>query len=763
MEGATLELDLWWMLPAVSSRVEGKSLLQIAAFILAPTPRALEPPVVKAFMFLATPVVGLSLKALILISLVVHCASAFLLYRVLRQCGLSARGSFFTGGFYFALSANFHAYLWPVGFQHLFAVFTILLTLHLYLAAENRMRARSGGYPWAYGAALGAALLASLQRSALIAPGLILMEILVRPRKPGERLALYRRWFPLFAVSLLYPAWALTLCDDGILTGMILHSGLPTAIQDFLLPSGFTARPFPHVPKYLLLLGAGLAGLLGLGALLGALRRWGRAGKPILAASLLLAGLALFGFQDRRQLLFPYNAGVPFVTTLASFLYPMRMALTMDSTEMGYTLPAQISPLLFYASLFLVVVFGARFAARKRRLLLFPAWYLLCLGFLLRYQYSFFPVICPSRYFVYLSPFVGAAFCPVIVTVYLKIARRIRLRPSTREILLLGAFTLLALANLAAARVAAWRGKVVNTFYLYEDLRAAWLIRASLEPALARSRGAPLAVSVEGAEPLPLEPLGEANYPYADPARYDHLRIALREALGGRGFGRVRINEGAQPGSSLRYVIQARDVLGPDGQRVDPFGRLLEEGVARMVGGQNERALSLFGQAVRMRPFLLRYGLSPGLRLEDLRWLTQGEEFREWLRDIHARWFTKTAKWDRIRSVMEEELAEYTRCLFYLSYVEAQEGHEERSRYWLSQIQHVDRDPERLISLISKDPVVSQDARMAAFVQRFSDGTTFEQPLPWRKDDYGFERFLARLLLHWDFPSAWDVRAGSSP
>lgn len=762
---ATMELDLWWMLPAVSSLVEGKSGLSIASFILAPSPRALEPPVVKAFMLLATPVVGLRLQHLVLLSLVVHCASAVLLYRVVRRFGVGARGGFFTACFYFTVSANFHAFLWPVAFQHLFAVFTILLVLHLYLRTEEQVQDSGGRLPWAtYGAALLAALLASLQRSALIVLGLILTDILVRPREPSERIALYRRWFPLFLIGLFYPAWILTLCDDGILTGIILHSDLPAQIKDFLLPAGFTQRSFASGLKYPLLLAAGLAGLLGIGVFLERASCWKRRVNPLLlVAGLVLAGVALFGFQDKRQLFFPYNALVPFVTTLISFLHPVQMALAMDATEKNYTIPAQISFFGFWVSLFLLWTFWVGFVVRKKRLLLFFVWYLLCLSFLLRYQYTFFPVISPSRYFVYLSPFVGATLCSVTVTVYLKLAHRLRLKAFTREILLVGAFVLLCLPNLAAARLASWRGKLVNTYYVYDDLRVSHLIKESLQETLRSSRPASLRVAVEGVEPLPLKALGEASYPYADPARYDHFRIAVREAMGGRLIGQLQINETGHPAPSHRYVIQGPTLLGPEGQRVDAFGRIMGEGLVQMAAGQNQRAIELFKQAAHAKPFLLNYCLSPGLRLEDVRWLTNGEEFHEWLRKLHVRWFTKTEKFEQIRLAMEADLSEYILCLFYLSYLEAEEGREENSRYWISQIYHLDRDPERLISWISESPIVKTNERMGSFAGRFRDGTTFDQPLPWRKDDYGFERFLARLFFQWDFPSTWDLRAGAPP
>jgi len=313
--------------------------------------------------------------------------------------------------------------------------------------------------------------------------------------------------------------------------------------------------------------------------------------------------------------------------------------------------------------------------------------------------------------------------------------------------------------NLVAVRLVSWRGKLVNTYYVYEDLRIARLVGEDLRGV---KRGlSPLTVVVDQVQPMPFQGIGETDYPYADPGRYDNLRIAMSETVGSRLVGWIHVNEaGGDSSTSRRYVVRQSHLFDREGQRADAFGRLMEEGVSQMVTGQGNRAIGFFERAVQARPFLLNYCLSPGLRLEDIRWLTGGQEFREWLRKVHARWRTKTEKFESTRSVMEQELSEYALCLFYLSYLEAQEGREERSRYWLSQIYYLEQDPERLISWISQVPVVKANEEMGRFVGCFRDGAIFDTPLPWRKDDYGFERFLARLLLQWDVLSKWDVRAG---
>ena len=758
---ATMEQDLWWMLPALSSWIEGKSAWDIAAFILAPAPPALEPPVVKAFLLLAAPAGGLPIRCLLLIAMAVHCASALLLYGLARRCGLARRAAFAAGCFYFSVVGQFHAILWPTAFQHLFAVFSILLLLNLYLEADRRIKAGRPGAGRAMAAALAAGGLASIQRSGLIGLFLVLVEIGIGSRGAERRATRYRRWFPLFALSLFYPVWIVSSSIDGILTGMILHSGLPNRIQAFLLPPGFTQNPVPAGVKYPVLLALGLSGLFGIRALLWAATRWRRAGRAIgfVAAALLLGAFAALLLQDKRQWLFPYNALGPFVTMLASFLRPMQTALGIQSFEPSYPIPPQISPLGVGVSVLLLAVFWAGFVRHKGRLGLFLLWYLVCLVFLLRYFYTALPMVSPSRYLIYLTPFAAVVFGSVAAWFSLRLSRTLRWSSSRSERVGAGVLLVLCAANLAAIPLASWRGKLANTFYVYDDLRAAWQLKENLAVLPRDRRGPGGQVSVEGVEPMLFKGIGETSYAHADPGRYDNLRIAVREAAGRRLSSLLRVNQKTGAGD-FAYRIRRSHLLDAQGRRADRFGALLESGLSQMKAGEQAQAVESLKRAAQEKPFLLNYCLAPGLRLEDLRWLTGGIGLREWVGRISARWKTKTVKFDSLRAGMEQELSEYALCLFTLSYLESQQGHEEQSRYWLSQIYWLEPDPDRLIPWISQIPEVRGDPELSGFVQRFKDSATFDNPVPWRKDDYGFERFMVRLLFRWDFLSSWDRRAG---
>lgn len=684
--GATLELDLWWMLTAISSLTEGKSAGEILRFILAPEPPALEPPVVKAFLLLAVPPIGLKIRHLVLISMLVHGANALLLWRVLLQFKLGRRIAFLAACFYFAGLAHFHAFLWPTAFQHLFAVFTLLVLLHFYLKTEERFQAGDSRWKRAYASTLATALLASMQRSALIGGILILADGIVCSRSREERAARYRRWFPLFALSLFYPAWILSSGADGILAGMVLHSGLPDRVKDLFLPAGATHTPIQSALKYPLFFSVGLAALLGLGGFLRWAWRWKKGWKILLffIAFLIFGGLVLRWFQDKRQLLFPYNALTPFVSTLVSFLWPVQTVFKMGTPEPAHQIiPAQVSLLGAGLSVLLLSFFWSGFVSRKRRLLLFFAWYGLCLVFLLRHPYTAFPVASPSRYFIYLSPGVGVVFSAAAVWGFSKLARALRLKAWVREGILIAFFTALCVSNLAAIRLAGWKGRLANTYYAYDDLRVARLLVEDLRRA--RPGPPPWTVVVDGVEPMmPMQKIGGMDYPAVDPKRYDNLRIAVREEAAGL-IGLLQVNEGTRRPGARHYLLRRSRLLASDGSRVDRFGRALEEGLSRISAGQRREAIGLLERAAEERPFLLNYCLDAGRPLEDVGLLTSGLGFRRWLARIHEGWRTKTGKFEAIHSVMEEELSEYLLCLSTLAELEAQEGRGERSRYWVSQ------------------------------------------------------------------------------
>lgn len=185
---------------------------------------------------------------------------------------------------------------------------------------------------------------------------------------------------------------------------------------------------------------------------------------------------------------------------------------------------------------------------------------------------------------------------------------------------------------------------------------------------------------------------------------------------------------------------------------VAPFDRMHEAALSQLSQGNEEAAGTLFLQAARHRPFLLRFLLPNTCRLEDLRWLTNGIGLGRWLAQI--------PKHPRIAKVFEKELSDYEACLFYLAYLGDRHGRKEESRYWLSQLYYLEQDPEVLTSRLSQRPRVREEPAVAEFLRSLKQGGLFVDPARWQKDDYSFGRFLGRFLFRWDIASTWDRRFG---
>jgi hypothetical protein len=734
------EQDLWWMLPMLSHYVDGKPLSQVLGFLLGPAPYMLGQPALKIYLSLGNSSwLGLYTTHLIMVSVGVHAANAGLLYWLSRQLGLSRRVSLCSALVYFTSFAHFHAYLWPTAAQHVFAVFTILLMLNLYLNTEQRID-RHARYTWLLVGMWAVTIAASLQRSTLIAPALILTHILVCSKDPQDRIAKYDRWLPLFVAYLLYPAMALTFVGDHIIT---------TAFVPILIP--------PIVKALMLFLG-GVACLMVIRWLLRMppLSWRGRLVVRGLILSAIVGGLVILSLNDRRQVLWPYNALVPFITTLTSFLEPLQAVFLIDSTEPYHYISPQISVFSVLLSLLLIGTFIAVFVTQKKPLIIVLVWYVLSLGHLLS-NYSSFHVRIPSRYFIYLSPVFAVIFSAVLIHGYSALVKNTRLKPLSRDIILAGLLISLSIPNLLAIRLELFRGKLANTYMIYDDIRTASLIRDDLRHSNAVRRQ-PGAIYVTNVPEMPVEQFWSPTP--ADPAKFETFRDVVGEIFRDRAMRAIRVNEfpTSTAGNTL-YVVSNYRVQDAQGVSIDPFARLFDGAVTRMAQNRHQEARELFQRAIEYRPFFLRYVLSD-YRLDDVRWITNGLDLRQWVNKAGAAYPSSNEapvpKTEHILTLMNRELSDYLLAMFYLSYLEHRSGHADESRRWLSKMQFLERDPEALSSWIRQVPLVRADRAMLEFLERLKDPAYFRDPLPWWMDDYGFLRFLVRFLFRWDIQSSWD-------
>ncbi len=737
------EGDLWWMVPSVADAVSQRSPVEVVRFLLSPAPLSLGQPILKIYLFLGTVLGGFSTGRMVLVSLLFHAANALLLAGVSRQLGSSRMAAAFSALIYLTLFAHFHAYLWPTAFQHLFAVPTVLGMLSLYLKAEAQIQRGDPRSRWTIAGMFLLGAVSSLQRSAVILTCVLLLtHILVCSEHPRDRWLRYRRWVPLFLLFSIYPCISLATVGDVIINYAIVRIPLPVLVRvSFLMATAA--------------MGWALLGWF--------IRKWAqgvRIQKKAWALGLVGMGALwlLLSLRDRRQILLPYNALVPWNTLFVSFLEPLRVVLEMDSTKAHQLIPPQVSLLSLLGSLSLAGIFIRSFVAKNRALVLWLVWYALTLVHLL-HQYSSFPVVLPSRYAVYLSPVFSVLFGTVAAQGLWLFFKRVPLTPFRQQAVLAGVLALLCVPNLWAIRLGMFRGKMVNTLFVYEDLRAAQLIKEDL---LQRASWMPRGVlCVSNVVPMPFQELDHSG---PDPLRYDNFRWMVAEVFQESAPREVRVNPSLNPlPRETRYLLQEDRILDAQGRPIDPFTQQFEQGLSSLVQNRPQEAVEWFDRAIETRPFLLRYLLGPQ-PLVDIRWITRGLEMREWIGQIFRHWAWRGAPFSKTEvtfSLLHKELSDGILAFFFSSYLKNRLGDSAGSRETFRQIWLLERNPEALCAWIGSHPVVRADPAMGRFLQNFHDPEAFGDPLPWRKDDFGFGRFLVRFFFHWDISSGWDRSRGT--
>ncbi len=614
---AAPETDLWWMLPLMRDRLQGRPLWEGLGFLFSPGPILLGQPLLKIFLAPAG-IWGWSVPMLIGVAIGFHLLNAWLVGSVGQLLGLSRWVSRSAAAVYLSCFAHFHSFFWPTAFHHLVAVFTILGVLWLYLKTEEGAAAARPGWRGLFALTLAAGAAASLERSAILVPILILWHLLVVSRSPEERRRRFDRWMPFFLLFMIYPAFALAFVGDPFINNVIVR------------------LPIPPWVRVAILIGPGIAVLFLLRALLRRRSPW--PWRRILWTAVPALWVALF-LKDHRQVLLPYNLMVPWAAIWASFLDPFGSALAVKSTEPFHYLTGQISLFSMGFSALGVGIFLRVFAAEKRGLWLWPVWYGVCLIHIL-HHYSSFPIRIPSRYFVYLSPLFAWVFCAVGWWAADRLGKRAGWSERVRGAVWVLALAAFCLTNLMAIRLAIFRGKMANTYLVYEELRA------------------------------------------EDPP----------------------------------------------------------------TAGE--------------RPFLLRYLLGD-CRLSDVRWITDGRGLRGWLDELEPRYRSwpgiPNGTGERVRAAMDQELLGYAVGLVERSAAERERGRPDSARKWLSQLYFLEPDPDRLKDWLAADERISGSPKALSDTWvTLKDPAAFGDPLPWRKDDYGFGRFMMRLILGWDIRSRYD-------
>lgn len=737
-----LENDSWWMLPALQASTEGKSFREVLVYLLGPWPISFGQPVLKVYLYAVTGFFGMLAKPLIAVILLLHGVNVVLLYRVCRLLHLSRPMAWMAAAIHAVAFAHFHAFFFSSHFRHVFAMFSMLLLFQSYLQTERQMPAENPLKLGNYWTTLALAALASVQRSTLITAGVILAHLLLVPATSQERLSRYRRWISLFAVWMLYPTFMVAFVGDVIVNEAVARMAYPPAM------------------KWAALLALGAAMMAGIDFLIRWVGTHPWRGKR-LALGGGLFGLALWIFlalQDRRQLLLPYHALVPFGTALTILLSPLTALFRIDSTQALHYFPAWIPVWSLLLSGLLLWVFWNAYLKRQPQLWVWAVWYAAALVHLLRH-YSNTPPTVPSRYFYYVTPVLAVVLSCAVGRLLDWMASPLRAKRSTLEILRAVFLLAVALPNLMAVPVAQWRGKMANTYLTYDDLRAARLIRDDLEGSGTLSQLDSEGVGVRGVVPMPVQEL-MPGHSLVEPGQYENFRIAVTQVFEGTLVPRVRVNEEFVQAAARRpvYAIQGQRVLDEQGRSVNPFDRWMESGFERLEIGDREGALESFRRALEMRPVLLRYLLGD-LKLSDLRWLTGGASLRDWTRRFSDRYLwteERTPKLERTRTIVEEEIWDQIVGLFFVSYLLEEQGRTGEARRWMAQIRFLESDAVVLTEQLARRPEIQGRPKLLQHLDLFRETAYFQEPIPWHKDDFGFERFLLRFLTGWNVLSGWE-------
>lgn len=722
------EMDLGWHIPAVLRHAEGRSAWGTLVAFLEPGPALFSWPAMMVFPWLFQGRLHWPFSSMVLLSVLVHMANAGCVFWTGRELGLSRGSSVLAALLFLTMFIHFHAYLWPMATQHSLIVFSLLITLGLYLRTERAMDRREPRRLLLYGLTLLVAWAGSLQQATLILPPLILVDLLLSSRSGEQRGVRYDRWVPLFLVQPIYSILQLALVGDRVTSPL------------------FAAGDWPA--------GARVAGLYApvLASVVGG--RWlvrARHGPRLLGVGVLVGFLFLFPLRDKRQILFAYNALGPFTSALASFLDPFEAALRMDSTMQYYFIPAQISGFAFLLTVLCVALFWFLRIREQRRLWILFVWYAVCLTYIFLHPHvaSSFPAQMVSRYFIYFTPVVAWVVSSVLFAVLEPCSGGSRMRRAVQGLVLSGLLLGLCGANLVAIRVAVFRGKFFNTYGIYDDLRIAQLIREDLERSRVALPAAGVEVYVNRMVPLDYLPsLGQYLPPGGVP--FENFRLVASDALRKLPVRGLHVNAPPPyPAGARIFQVTGARLEDTGGHPADLFLVRFEQGLQEWAQGRSAEAIRLLEEAASARPFLLRYLLG-SCRLEDARWITRGAGLREWLEEVIRRFETGQAvakpKLHQTAAIVRAELLDYGLCLLHLAYLKHREGYEEESQDWLNELRLLEPDQEFLAEWLDRAPTVRTDPEMREFLRRIRGPSRLDDPASGWERNEGLGPFLGRLL-----------------
>jgi tetratricopeptide (TPR) repeat protein len=724
--------------PNVFQHVQGKSFKQIIDFIFSSSPFTIGnregsgEVYYKVYMTVIILFFGPNAKYFIVFSVLLHIINSGLLFLLSRKTGLNTKTSYFAALLYLNLFAHFESYLWPMAFQHLAVTFFILLVLNLYLKTDQLID-KGHKYHKYYFITLLSNLAASFCRpSILMLPASIFCHIIFSPKNEKERINKYQIWLPIFLTYLIYPLIRLTYVYDNQLSMLLTRLGLPMEYLPILiicLLFLISVWVFLKVsPKYY---------------------EWKKV-KWIFIISLSFIFLLLLRNKS-KILLLPYLGLTPYYYSLISFLKPFTTVLVSPKAFYHNHIQLQIDIFDYLFGLLFILIFIKKYVYLWRKLILLFVIYLICLIYIPSF-------LIPSRYFVYISPLFCISFCAVLVMFYDKIMEKTKLNIVIKDSFFIIIFIFLCIFNIIAIKLTMIKGDIDSTYFIYDDIRTAQLIKNDIKKYVNNPRGEN--IYINNALPLSYKETWDYDPKDIDTNEYYNLRFALVQIFNDNSMLNVKINKNhAGNGKYYEYKIDEDKIINLDGKNIDQFSNYFEEGKYLMMMNQNENAIVLFEKAIEERPFIIKYVLKK-YALQDMFRITDGFGMHAWIKQRisyykYLNYFTADKrmpeKADNISNIIEKEITDFAQCIFYLSYLEYSVGNIKESEEIYTKLQYLETDSENLYEWLYKVNIIKNDQKMLSFMNDYnyilSDRVVYQEK---NEKTYRFSKFIMKLLFNID-------------
>lgn len=727
------EQDLLWFIPTILRETKDLRFMQLTDYLLRPYPLWFEVPSLKAYVFIVAKLFGASARHFIFLSILIHFCSSALLISLGRKLGLSLRVSFLAGVIYLAFFAHFHAYMWPMAFQHLIVVFFVLLGVNLYLKTDSLMNDRGKYIPY-YILTLLTALISSFCRlTIIILPLMILTHILFCSKDYKESLKKYNLWLPLFVIYLFFPVLTV-IAGDGRLDAVLRSASSSLNMKSLPI---LQINP---IAEFIILFLSGLACLFILRFAMVMLmdKSLRKSLSKFALVSLIIAAALLFITGGPKRFLIPYNIFAPFAGLFRSFLDPIAGSLSIDPAAPYHFIGLELSVFILILSAIFLWVFVKEFVSKSPGLILLFIFY----PVILVYIYLRNPMA--SRYFIYLSPLFSVIFASVASYIYDLMIKGFKLKEHDREIIAVLLVILLCAPNLIAIKLALFRGKLANNYLVYDYIKTAGLIKEDLGHARA---GKIKEIYVSNIHPLRF--IQTKEFSAHDSENYN-FKFILKQALDNPSVNIYLNQSGPKADPECEYSLDNYAVVSGLGKRADNFHMFADKGIQGIKANNYSEASAFFEKALEIRPFVLNYLLGKA-ETKDLKWIRSSGDLNGLLDAISSFYSVETCEEEAeksaiVRVIIRNEIDTYIKCLFYSSFLEFKNGDVRKAMEIFADIRFLDNDFNSVMSLVSGDPVVMASKDISSYVKQIDEAWLFVKTENYR-DRYEFERFLARMAF----------------